>query len=114
MSRYLERYREIYNKNYHEYELMLNRYSNSDIFIESYKGTFKEICNQISRLEHRGYYRFAELRQDIGRWTENYRCFNTSGRAKGSLHFVLGELMNRYLNMAIDDFFRNKRYWLFK
>lgn len=109
MSRYLERYREIYNKNYQEYELTLNRYSNTDVFIESYKGTFKEICNQISGLEHRGYYRFAGLRQDTDRWTENYRCFNTSGRVKGGLCFDLDELMNRYLNMAIDDWLSGTR-----
>lgn len=109
MSRYLEQYRKIYNENYREFALTLNRYSNTDVFIESYKGNFQEICKQISSLEDRGYYRFKGLRQDTDRWTENYRCFNTSGRTKGGLNFELDELMNRYLNMAINDWFSGTR-----
>lgn len=109
MSRYLEYYRKIYNENYKSYELVVNHYSKSDRFIESYNGTFKDICKKIAVLDQPGYFRFAGLRQETIMGEVSYKCFNTSGRAKGGLSFDIDELMNRYLNRAIDDYIAGTR-----
>ena len=99
----------MYNENYKSYELVVNRYSNFDTFIESYKGTFKDICKKIAGLDQRGYFRFASLKQNTNMGEVNYKCFNTAGRSKGCLNFDIDELMNRYLNMAIDDYITGTR-----